>query len=55
MTRTCPRCGSDYPVLRVDDHRCPRCQREVASLIDIDERRRARARWLPKDLTGRAA
>jgi len=47
---TCRRCGVETPLLRRDQTRCPKCEREVAYLIKTDAARRDRFR--AKDLTG---
>ena len=52
---TCPRCGDRFDMTRVGQTRCPRCEREVRTLIDLDEKRRAPRFRVAKDLTGRAA
>jgi hypothetical protein len=45
----CRRCGDTVPRLTIAQERCAPCQRDVARVIDLDERR-SRVRFPAKEL-----
>jgi hypothetical protein len=53
MTFRCRRCGDTVQRLTVGQERCQPCDRDVARLIEVDERRRAARTFTAVDTTSR--
>jgi hypothetical protein len=53
--RACTRCGQRFAVTRLDQHRCPLCEREVQITIASDARRNVIRFPRAADFTGRIA
>jgi hypothetical protein len=53
--KRCPRCGSSFQVIRLDQRYCGQCERETALILAADARRNVVRFPRAADFTGRIA